>query len=372
MKNKLPALTLNVLLVAGGVLAYRSYQAKHEVPADSRPGDDCSSVPRRHDACQAHRRRPALAPSPRRSSNAAPASPPGCGTRSRSTAANYPVSAATGSKAAATTCTCGSSCKFFNEDTALLQISNGRFLWSDQRLPAGRSISRLDLRKVRSEWSRAEEEFDELEPGTANWSLVRTGAIHSLRRLAHAALVAVGQLHVLAAAVDALDSGAAARGPAGIISCVRRRRPLEAGDARALFAAGQGRHCAARTIAAGSSRADWPDRFVSVPDRVSQAAQSGWTDRSTASADHSSSAVNRWYCSSFRQSRSTARLPLANSIFRRAKPSGTIAPPNTWKPCGSAAKLRWPPAIKRSGTLRDWTSGRVGRLLRDPPIRHLV
>lgn len=54
--------------------------------------------------------------------------------------------------------------KFFNEETGLLQISNGRFLWADQRLPAGRTISRLDLRKVRSELSNPNDELDDLEP----------------------------------------------------------------------------------------------------------------------------------------------------------------------------------------------------------------
>ncbi len=60
--------------------------------------------------------------------------------------------------------------KFANDDTTLLQTSNGRFLWADERLPSGRRISRLDLRKVRSEWSRAAEHQDELEPGRASWS----------------------------------------------------------------------------------------------------------------------------------------------------------------------------------------------------------
>jgi len=54
--------------------------------------------------------------------------------------------------------------------TSLLQVSNGRFLWNDQTLPTGRTITRLDLRQLRSPTLLADAEADVLAPGTAAWS----------------------------------------------------------------------------------------------------------------------------------------------------------------------------------------------------------
>jgi hypothetical protein len=56
--------------------------------------------------------------------------------------------------------------------TSLLQVSNGRFLWNDLTLPTGRSITRLDLRQLRSHATLAATGagVDGLEPGTATWS----------------------------------------------------------------------------------------------------------------------------------------------------------------------------------------------------------
>ena len=54
-----------------------------------------------------------------------------------------------------------------DQKTGFLQVSNGRLLWTDQRLPSGRQITRLDLRKVRSIWSRDDDEFDDLAAGRA-------------------------------------------------------------------------------------------------------------------------------------------------------------------------------------------------------------
>ena len=59
--------------------------------------------------------------------------------------------------------------QFFNDETRLLQVSNGRFLWTDCRLPTGRSIARLDLRKLRNEATREAAELDDIEPGRASW-----------------------------------------------------------------------------------------------------------------------------------------------------------------------------------------------------------
>jgi hypothetical protein len=170
MKNKLPALTATVLLVAGGVFFFRSYQPRRETAADLPP---LKIVPASH--VEAAPAKPtagdqlvlqARAQLERRASIAARL-------RHQISLNGRQMSGFGGywQQGKGDDLHMRLELKFFHEDTALLQIANGRFLWSDQRLPAGRSISRLDLRKVRSEWSHAEEVLDELEPGKANWSL---------------------------------------------------------------------------------------------------------------------------------------------------------------------------------------------------------
>jgi hypothetical protein len=59
--------------------------------------------------------------------------------------------------------------RIVGQQSSLLQVSNGRFLWTDLRLPTGRDVSGVDLRQLRSDpsWSRAE---NELPPGQASWS----------------------------------------------------------------------------------------------------------------------------------------------------------------------------------------------------------
>jgi hypothetical protein len=57
-----------------------------------------------------------------------------------------------------------------SDETAMVQISNGRELWTDQRLPIARRITRLNLTKLRYELTRDEQDFDELRPGAATWS----------------------------------------------------------------------------------------------------------------------------------------------------------------------------------------------------------
>jgi hypothetical protein len=59
------------------------------------------------------------------------------------------------------------------QETSLLQVSNGRFLWSDEKLPTGRSITRLDLRQLRSDSLQAATELAGIQPGQATWSPVR-------------------------------------------------------------------------------------------------------------------------------------------------------------------------------------------------------
>jgi hypothetical protein len=50
------------------------------------------------------------------------------------------------------------------------QISNGRFLWLDRVLPTGRTVTRIDLRKLRSDPVLAAAQYEGIRPGQANWS----------------------------------------------------------------------------------------------------------------------------------------------------------------------------------------------------------
>jgi hypothetical protein len=50
------------------------------------------------------------------------------------------------------------------------QISNGRFLWLDLVLPTGRTVTRIDLRKLRSDPVLAAAQYEGIRPGQANWS----------------------------------------------------------------------------------------------------------------------------------------------------------------------------------------------------------
>ncbi|MEX2091948.1 MAG: hypothetical protein WD971_04680 [Pirellulales bacterium] len=171
MKNKLPALTAVVLLAAGGMFGYRSYRHERDAAAESRPAMPVAST----------------------GVDSSPAGP---------TAGDQLLLEARTQLERRTSVTArlrhqvsldgrqlfgvggywqqGSGedlhmrleLQIANQETGLLQVSNGRFLWTDQRLPAGRWIRRLDLRKVRSEWSRAEQELEDLEPGRAAWTSI--------------------------------------------------------------------------------------------------------------------------------------------------------------------------------------------------------
>jgi hypothetical protein len=59
-------------------------------------------------------------------------------------------------------------------DASLLQISNGRFLWSDRTLPTGRTVTRVDLRQLRSDPVLAATNINEIRPGHANWSAAQS------------------------------------------------------------------------------------------------------------------------------------------------------------------------------------------------------
>jgi hypothetical protein len=53
------------------------------------------------------------------------------------------------------------------QDSRLLQVSNSRFQWLDRALPAGRTVSRVDLRQLRAVLAG---ENTEVRPGEASWS----------------------------------------------------------------------------------------------------------------------------------------------------------------------------------------------------------
>jgi hypothetical protein len=56
------------------------------------------------------------------------------------------------------------------QKSSLLQVSNSRFLWTDQRLPSGRVVTRIDLRKLRADPALAPAQLEEIQPGHATWS----------------------------------------------------------------------------------------------------------------------------------------------------------------------------------------------------------
>jgi hypothetical protein len=59
--------------------------------------------------------------------------------------------------------------KFAGLEASLIQVSNGRFLWSDRQLPIGRRVSLVDLRRLRAEAATSDER-QAIDPGRAAWS----------------------------------------------------------------------------------------------------------------------------------------------------------------------------------------------------------
>jgi hypothetical protein len=191
MKKKLPVLTVVLLLVGGGVLALQDRKQQHETASIAPPA-------------------PAVTSAPASGSTNVPAAP------AEPTAGDHLLKQARTQLERRTSVTArlrhqvaldgrqlfgvGSysqqgtgeelrmrlELQFAADETSLLQISNGRTLWTDQRLPAGRSITKLDLRKVRYELTRAQEDLDELEPGRATWTMappeisIRSGGLPTL------------------------------------------------------------------------------------------------------------------------------------------------------------------------------------------------
>jgi hypothetical protein len=63
--------------------------------------------------------------------------------------------------------------QFSGTETSLLQVSNGRYLWTDRHLPSGRVVTGLDLRRVRAQLARESADVNDLEPGHATWTPMR-------------------------------------------------------------------------------------------------------------------------------------------------------------------------------------------------------
>lgn len=61
--------------------------------------------------------------------------------------------------------------QLIGQEAKLLQVSNSRFLWIDQQLPAGRSVTRVDLRQLRADpLFAAANGGQPIQPGEASWS----------------------------------------------------------------------------------------------------------------------------------------------------------------------------------------------------------
>jgi len=63
-----------------------------------------------------------------------------------------------------------------SQKSSLLQVSNSRFLWTDQRLVSGRVVTRIDLRKLRADPLLRPTEIEEIQPGHASWSAIEPGS----------------------------------------------------------------------------------------------------------------------------------------------------------------------------------------------------
>jgi hypothetical protein len=60
------------------------------------------------------------------------------------------------------------------QDATLLQVSNRGILWIDQRLPSGRSVTRVNLRQLRADPVLSAGELESIQPGEASWSPMRS------------------------------------------------------------------------------------------------------------------------------------------------------------------------------------------------------
>jgi hypothetical protein len=186
MKNKLPALTAVALLAVGATLGFRSYQRRDSTatstataaaPASTTDSAAAPALPTAGDQLLVQAR---LALERRVSVTARIRYQAAFNRRSLAGFGGY------WQQGRGDDMQMRFELRINHEDTSLLQVSDGRFLWSDQRVPAGRTITRLDLRKVRSESNRKEEDFEDLGSGRIRVApaepdlAIRTGGLPTL------------------------------------------------------------------------------------------------------------------------------------------------------------------------------------------------
>jgi hypothetical protein len=59
------------------------------------------------------------------------------------------------------------------QDARLLQVSNGRFLWTERRLATGRFVTRVNLRQLRADPALTPASLEHVEPGEATWTTLQ-------------------------------------------------------------------------------------------------------------------------------------------------------------------------------------------------------
>lgn len=82
--------------------------------------------------------------------------------------------------------------RFAGQEARLLQVSNSRFLWLDCVLPTGRTVSRIDLRQLRSDPVLTATAVAEIGPGEASWLPAHAGSAACCGGLPHL-LAALGE-----------------------------------------------------------------------------------------------------------------------------------------------------------------------------------
>jgi hypothetical protein len=176
MKSKLPVLTTAVLLAAGGIAGYRSYQRQRSPDdrsrvqtavtgqADTEDRKNSPVVPAQPTAGDQLIRDARIQLERRASVTARVRQQASLRDRQFRGVGGY------WQKGGSDELLVRLELQIVGEEANLLQVGTGRFLWTDARLPTGRSITRLDLRKLRNEAARTADDFDEFESGHASWS----------------------------------------------------------------------------------------------------------------------------------------------------------------------------------------------------------
>jgi hypothetical protein len=56
------------------------------------------------------------------------------------------------------------------QEASLLQVSNNRFLWTERRLPVGRTVTRVKLWELRADAINNSPQLGDIQPGNASWT----------------------------------------------------------------------------------------------------------------------------------------------------------------------------------------------------------